>query len=265
MIFLHIPKAAGTTLHAVIKRQFPHDAIFTIDGANTQKSINEFKNLPEKQKQKIRCLKGHMPFGLHRYLSQPAVYITLLRHPVERMVSHYYYVLGKPRHYLHNEVAARKMSLSDYVSSGMSPELMNGQTRSISGIRELVWENGNEAASADILAMAKGNLDHFAVIGLSERFDESLILCKRLLGWRNVFYVKQNVTGSRPPKREISRETLKVIENHNELDLELYGLAKQRLQQLVREQGASFGAELRAFQTLNKLYAATYRFRSRRW
>jgi len=258
LIFLHIPKAAGTTLYGIIEHQFPHNAIFTIGGVNIQKSINEFKNLPKKERQKIRCLRGHMPFGLHNYWTQSAIYITLLRHPVARIISHYYYVLRTPGHYLHNKVTSKKMSLSDYVDSGVSPELTNGQTRLISGVEKVDSVNGNEPVSADILEVAKRNLNHFAAVGLSERFDESLILFKRLLGWKNIFYVEQNVTRSRPSIQEISRQTIRIIENHNKLDLELYEFAKQKFEQLICEQGASFKSELRTFQRLNKVYGIAW-------
>jgi len=43
LIFLHIGKTAGTTLKAIIGRQFQRDSVFAIDGSspqNTQKSIN---------------------------------------------------------------------------------------------------------------------------------------------------------------------------------------------------------------------------------
>lgn len=255
LIFLHIPKAAGVTLGTIIERQFPHKAIFTIDGANVQKSINEFRNLPERERQEIKCLKGHMPFGLHNYLPRSATYITLLRHPVDRIISHYYYVLRIPNHYLHNELTSKKMSLSDYVSSGISPELMNAQTRLISGVEKVDSVTGNEPVSADVLEIAKRNLrDCFAAFGLSEMFDESLVLFKGLLGWRNIFYAKQNVTRNRSSKQEIPRKTIKIIENYNKLDLELYKFAKQTFQELIRKQGPSFKGELRTFQRLNKIY-----------
>jgi hypothetical protein len=255
LIFIHIPKAAGTTLHEVIARQFPRDAVFTIDGAKVRECINEFKNLPEEERRTIRCLKGHMPFGLHRYLSRPVDYITLVRHPVDRVISHYYYVLRQPDHYLHHEVTSRRMSLREYVSSGVSPELSNGQTRLISGVPELDSVTGGVAVSADVLETAKANLqDHFAAVGLSDRFDESLVLFKRLLGWGNICYVRRNVTRDRPSKEEIPGETIRVIERFNEFDLQLYGFAEQSFEDMIAGQGSSFRNELRAFNLLNNAY-----------
>jgi hypothetical protein len=51
-----------------------------------------------------------------------------------------------------------------------------------------------------MLDIAKRNLaSHFAVIGITEEFDRSLILMKRRLAWRHPFYTSQNV--SREPKK----------------------------------------------------------------
>lgn len=260
LVFLHIPKAAGTTLHRIIERQFPHNTIFSIDGANVQKSIDEFKNLREEQRRKIRCLKGHMPFGLHHHLPRPATYITLLRDPVDRIISHYYYVLRNPSHYLYNKVTSKNMNLSDYVSSGISAELTNGQTRLLSGAEKVDLVIGSEPGSAGILEIAKENLqNYFVAVGLSERFDESLILFKRTLGWRNVFYVKQNVARIRPSKRDIPRKTIEIIEKHNQLDMELYEFAKQMFEEQIRKHGASFKDELRTFQLLNRVYGPAWK------
>ncbi len=55
-------------------------------------SITQLKNMPEEKRNKIRCLKGHMPFGLHKYLLNSSVYLTVLREPIERVISHYYFV-----------------------------------------------------------------------------------------------------------------------------------------------------------------------------
>ena len=94
----------------------------------------------------------------------------------------------------------------------------------------------------------------FAVVGIAEEFDRSLILIKRILGWRNPFYTKQNVSRGRALKEDLAPETLRVIEAYNALDIELYRYAKQLFEENIRSQGPSFEKELQAFRMLNDTY-----------
>ncbi len=270
LLFLHIPKAGGTTLHSVIERQFAPEVTFSINGMTPAQSIKEFINLPESERAQIRLVKGHMPYGLHRYLSVAASYLTMLRDPVDRIISHYYFVLNSPGHYLHTEVTSRKMSLPDFVRSGLSTELTSDQTRLISGVEKVntrlldgderrTLRPGSAPVTAEILEVAQKNLrDHFSAVGLFSRFDESLLLFKRRLGWRNIYYVRRNVTKDRPDKREVPRDVRELISKHNEMDVRLYEYARRRFEEAIEEQGAAFKDELRSFERNNRLYARAW-------
>jgi hypothetical protein len=207
-----------------------------------------------------------MPFGLHQYLSVPATYITMLRDPVDRVVSHYYFVLKTPSHYLHQAVARERMGLEDFVRSGLSTELTNDQTRLISGVEKVntrlldgeerrTLRASREPVTREILETAKRNLrEHFAAVGLFKSFDESLLLFKKVLGWGGIYYVRRNVTKGRPRVRQIPRQARAVIEKYNEMDMELYEYARQRFEEAIREQGAEFERELRSFRRKNRVY-----------
>lgn len=69
LIFIHIPKAAGTTFYQVLNRQYKPQHILLIEhGLAKQRSVNAFRQLPEDRKSRLRCIRGHMPFGLHQWL-----------------------------------------------------------------------------------------------------------------------------------------------------------------------------------------------------
>src|SRR5688572_9860373 len=87
--------------------------------------------LSEEKKDDISVLKGHMPFGLHSHFRQEVQYISLFRNPLDRIVSHYEYVLRMPSHYLYEKVTSAKMTLKDYALSDLSGELDNHQCRSL--------------------------------------------------------------------------------------------------------------------------------------
>jgi hypothetical protein len=254
LIFLHIPKTAGTTLMSILDRQYKPGAIFSTYG-NAQEAVDKFKTFSESQRMNIRVLKGHIPFGVHTFLPQPSHYFTILRDPIDRIISHYYFVLETTSHYLHDRVTSQNMTLKDYVSNGIATRLDNGQTRIISGVGDTV---GFGQCSPEMLETAKKHLRGMPVVGLSERFDETVILLKRNLGWKLPFYMKANVTKNRPGREDISKDTIAVIERYNELDFELYKYAQELFEELIRQQPPAFERELKRFRFLNKFFGSHY-------
>ncbi len=264
VIYLHIPKAAGTTLHRIIKRQYPPDAVFEVDpGAPDAKedSIHALKALSDSHRSRIRFLTGHVPFGVHQWVAEPALYVTLLRDPVERAISDYYYIRNTPQHPFHQQMMVENLSLEDTVRVDVEANGNNLQTR---------WVSGYAAADhslppydplpEDALQRAKQNVENwFAIAGVVERFDETLLLMKRHFGWRNVYYTKANVTRGRPAAAALPAATVAFIREHNALDMELWAFCARRLEEQVRALGASFQLELLAFRASNKVHSVVKR------
>lgn len=249
VIFLHIPKAAGSTLHTIFNRQYKLANVFTID---EERSIEDLKQLSAMQRAEIEVLKGHMYFGLHRLLPQPSTYITVLRDPVERVISHYYYILRNPSNELYKQVASTDMSLKDFVLSGLSLEIDNGQTRLLSSTGAVV---PYQQCSLEVLESAKQNVkEYFSTIGFVERFDETLILLRRAFNWKMPLYTKANVTQNRPLKIGIPKSTLDVIEAYNQLDIQLYQFAQERFEEQVYQQGFPFKRDLSTLRLINRVY-----------
>ena len=243
LIFIHIPKTAGSTLRPIMDRNYPRPLIHKLDFL--PRDLDAFLRLPQQTRSRIRVLQGHFPFGLHEHLSVPADYLTILRDPVNRIISMYYWIHGNEEHVLNTLV--RSMSLKDFADSGFEIT-SNHQTGLISGLPA----NGDSRA----LAVAQKNLQsEITAFGLNERFDESLLLFKKQLGWKHVFYSRRNVTKSRPRRSEVPASVLKVIQKHNSLDLELYEFARQTFDETIRALGPSFQDEVRRFQRINSVWA----------
>ena len=241
-IFSHIPKTAGTTLRTIINQQYPRAVIYTL--RDEIDSIALFRKLPQHNRAKIRVLQGHKPFGIHEYLQVPVDYITMLRQPVDRVISFYCWILRSPGNDLYEKV--RSMSLGDFADSRL-PQVVNQQIEFVSGL--------SNNSTAEALNVAKRNLAlHFTAFGIAEHFDESLLLFKRLLGWGNIYYASQHVAKNRPAKREIPSATIKLIEKHNFFDMELYEFAKHRLEDVIKKQGQSFWNDVHTFQRMNRIY-----------
>ena len=253
LIFFHLNKAAGTTLRSILRRKFPFGARYTVH------SLDELLAIPEEERKKIKYLEGHYIWGLHEHLSQRSTHITLLRNPVDRVISEYYYLLSRPDYTsLHNELTAKNVkNLEGYIREGIW-HAWNYQTGSISGFSKgSVLPYGPLPLTLKDLEAAKTNLrEHFLFFGLSERFDESMVLLKRTFGWgiKDILYLRENVGQKRPPKKDISRDAIKLIEDNNKLDLELYAFARQMFEEAISRQGSSFKRDLKIFRACNKIY-----------
>jgi hypothetical protein len=253
VIFLHIHKAAGTTLHRIIERQYPPDQIWSFDERH---DFEAFRALSEAQKEEIRMLRGHMIFGLHELMPRPCIYFTLLRDPVERVISFYDYIRRNPHHYHSEMIVSQSLTLQQFLETRTSTMMNNGQTRMLAGARQYDFPVGE--CTEELLEAAKSNLkDWFAVVGLVERFDESLLLLQRVLGWGRLFYVRQNVAERRPRQEDLPTETLELVKRHNALDLELYQYASTFFREQIRQQGKWFEGQVRLFQLANRLLPQT--------
>ena len=99
---MHLPKCGGTTFNTILDRMYLPEEIFDIKLTdNSSLNTEDFISLAVQEKDKIKLLKGHMQFGLHKYFSANSEYITFLRNPIERIISYYYYVKRSPNHRLY--------------------------------------------------------------------------------------------------------------------------------------------------------------------
>ena len=177
-IFLSIPKTGTSTLNAIIRKNYDKNQIFNINGYMIDDSIKKFKNLPSNKINKYKWITGHMGFGLHRLLKGNVKYITILRDPIDRVISYYYY-LQQASFYGKTYKKAKNMTLEEYIetkeSFGLSNEhgLNNEQTRFLSSTNgfPITFKDKLKLDEND-LKRAKNNLKkHFALIGITKKYD----------------------------------------------------------------------------------------------
>ena len=227
LLFLHLPKTGGISLRSVIFSNYPPSVIYQIEPSSPVRSIRHLKSLPKKDLARLRVITGHTLWGVHRILSQPFVYLTMLREPVERVLSLYSYVRSSPTHRLYKEANALGISLQDFLRwDKVRHEVENQQTKLLAGR----W-SVNVTCTDELLEMAKNHLEKYMAVGLTERFADSLSLFAHVFGWRNVSVVRANVTAKRLRREDIDEDTLQFIAELNRCDMELYRLAQRLFEQ----------------------------------
>jgi len=233
LIFIHIPKTAGSTLQQVVYNNHS-DCEICILGRPSADDIAQGRGFGEvhrnhlqfiksgslDQKSRLKVLFGHMEFGLHRYFPNGAQYATVLRHPVSRIVSHYNFVRRSPAHYLHDKVVGEGISVADYIEGTRSKELNNGQVRILFGEEHKRIPFGE--CSSEHLDRAMENLEnHFVFVGIQEKFRQSTEALARIMNW-SVPEIKNRNVSDNSEKEPITRETSERFLLHNELDMLLY-------------------------------------------
>jgi hypothetical protein len=248
--FVHIPKTAGGTVIEMFAQVYSrskatlHDAgnYFTGPEKAARKLQRREGGWTEWERRGGRLTAGHVPYALFRqHLPHGTRYMTVLREPVDRVVSHYYqhfqWRRGESDSPAPRSGPGGPASMEEAFERG-DPRACNLATRLLCGHPS---PTGTLPGSA--LSDAKANLRDFAFVGLQERFEESMLLLQRMLDLEPTPYVNRHVTVGRPLVEDLSGTERQLIREHNQLDSELYEFAVRLFDEAVASAGGDFAAE----------------------
>jgi hypothetical protein len=253
LVFVHIPKTAGTTLRTVLNMNEPGARsralgnVFKGGGGLSRAPVESMRNgTGPDLKEGVRIVRGHFPLGIREYLpkyllKQREVHcFTFLREPTDRTLSHYFAIREVGGAY-HLPPLLPEATLDDALAGGYIHD--NLHTRMLCGDLEPFGE-----VTEEMLTEAKRNLrEELVFFGLTERFDESLVLAKRRLGLRAILYRSSGrVNASRPRGDEIPAELRQAAERCNRYDIELYRYAQELFEEAPERQELEFQIELAA-------------------
>ena len=241
LVFTHIPKAAGSTMVAIIRSEFGERQILN----RGRMKVGDWRLQLGKLRPGIRAIVGHARYGVHREVPGPCRYFTILRDPVERAISLYSYIRGTPAHPRYAEVMSGKLGVADHAR-----QKRDIQTKYIAG---------STAAGADViddgeLDRARHHLEsEYEAFGLAEEFAKSVLLFTQAFGWKLRGYRSRNVTADRIAQASLAPDVLDGIRAANRLDLQLYEFARQLFQQRVAAQPPEFGRKLEALRRNSRI------------
>ena len=241
-IFLHIPKTGGSSLRTALRFVYGWRRVHTTPtGVIDPSRVARRLNLPLDPSPKL--IRGHVTYGLHGYLDGSCCYFTMLRRPIPRVLSLYYYLQeGWPN------APVADLTLAEYIERDHHAYVPNDQTRRLAGP-----PYPDDPHDESLLQRAIDHLDHDIAFGLTERFDESLLLLRRMLEWpRLPLYIRVNTNRTRPSRSTLDSRVVERIEEQNQLDIRLYEYSREEFDaRLDRQEGLS--GDLVQYRTLNRV------------
>lgn len=221
ILFDHLPKCGGSTLNSYLQEHYPYRKTYTINGQEPQASVDRFKQMPQNVRYGYDLINGHMANQLLDSVHPDCLKVTLLRDPVERIISHYFYARSIPFHYLHDRIHAEGITLHDYVSmEDLSTELQNWYIKHFSGLTADAVKHDPETA----VSLAYDTLmNRYDLVGFLDQYSAFIKSLQKLANLRHPYRTKRiNVTQNKPTKDSIPAETLQRIRQFNDLDIKLY-------------------------------------------
>ncbi len=251
IVFVHIPKTAGSTFKRIIMNQYSEGEYIPIyNRADIEQNFtNHFHT------DKVKAIFGHFffPDFIQGEIDiEQHKLMTFLRNPVARVISNF-----------HHSLQSDKPKTIEYMKDLQTLEKfaawkgqLNIQTQFISGLNIADFNKDPEKG----YEIAEKNLrKYFSLIGITERFDESMTVIYDRLPWQKKPYISYNVRNSLS-KQSVDTETKKLIEKLNYLDLKLYNLGNELLDEHIKKT-PFFKLKQAVLRFKNKLYTA----RVERW
>jgi len=208
-MFLHIPKTGGTSFRNVVEAVYGRRclSVYSLDSDTLAVARGRLGEAD--------AIYGHLFYGVHEIFGIKPRYVTILRDPLDRVVSFYRHQ-SRDQESEYFQAIADGATLLDLVESGCCHQVNNHMVRIVSG-----YEGSEPVHDQQVLDRAMANLADFECVGLAERMDDSVALIAERLGWPSVPTVPRlNVTPGDDPL--IDSTTREAVLSQNALDLKLY-------------------------------------------
>lgn len=242
IVFMHLPKTGGSSLHQVLVDIFGDSRICPL-------RHNLLDQLPQQAKEAYQVFSGHFYYdAIIEEIKAPKKIVCLLRDPVSRLLSCYYFGRSHTRQYIaENPVysrkpdcytfhgmsyaAAKELDLKAYLESER-PFLSNLMTN---------WIGGFQGSDAQKLSRAKARIEVMDAFGLLEAFDRSVQVIMQALNLPEPQHLPreksfEKLVQDAPhamemiEKEQPTEDTQNLLEEITSLDRELYAFARELFQ-----------------------------------
>tara|TARA_R110000824_G_C15210760_1_gene676589 strand:- start:2370 stop:3071 length:702 start_codon:yes stop_codon:yes gene_type:complete len=217
ILFLHVPKAAGTSINTLLKN---HSNTCFVNNGNVAASVADVLRSNILEYEYTQALSGHFCYGIHKDINRQSTYTAILRNPVDRVLSLFFYALKTPFHYKHKELSEKVKTLGlsetllDFIRT--NKEANNNQVSQLSGIKVKKYSNKELDIATENIAkdfMSVGSFNYL------NKYVEDLA---HQMGWKKEIRVPNENANNTKPVDEIGQNVIDEIEELNQFDKKLF-------------------------------------------
>lgn len=239
IVFLHLQKTAGTTLHNLLYPLFKPSEV-------APAYLGDFGPLKSGS---YRYIYGHLPYAAARLHFPNATYVTMLRDPIARLVSQFRSFKKRENfsEAWRSTRTARQIEAIEFCWNATFAEFLRSDHENIVGhTQNLYVAMLSSPEDPDRLESAKRNLSAFACVGIQEMWRTSLQMIFEKIGAPlPANALAEHLNKSEPFEAELTDETLPLVYAKVKDDLALYRWAVPRFDEqvaAVRERDRADGA-----------------------